>query len=429
MAQQECVTGHQVMIHDRGGERRLYELKRLTEVNYTRGRSAFGDALVTISGKACAEQADIIDRVARGVKRYELVIFRGDERVFEGPLIRVPTGRESAQFLAKDVAEYLNGTPLTRDYPIATGEQRTPSDPDSPWLMTERVREIVGYELTEPYEMVVGTGSARHLVTVPRWENWDVPANILPYLDIRRSESLYTRSDTKAMQMSVGEHLSNLAEGGLDFTTIGRRIIIWDSATPHGQIRRLTDADFQGELLVSADGSDFASVGHVSASRPEGEPPTPEPGVVPGVGNAGGPSEFYGSWTRITSLDQEEGSTEPTQDELNSQAQRVTAAASVIPTSIRIPDNAGIILSDTLRLSHLVPGVIVPVASTLNLRPVEQDQRLDKVVVTENAQGETVTVSLSSAGLAGIRPAPRTQEELLGNYKRRIGALERRLRG
>lgn len=140
-----------------------------------------------------------------------------------------------------------------------------------------------------------------------RWENLDAPANILPHLDIRRSETLYTRSDTKAMQMSVGEHLSNLAEGGLDYIAVGRRLVIWDSATSLGRTRRLTDADFVGDLLVSADGTDYAAIGHVSASRPDEEPVTPEPGVVPGVGNAGGVDDFYGPWTRITSLDQEEG--------------------------------------------------------------------------------------------------------------------------
>ena len=44
--------------------------------------------------------------------------------------------------------------------------------------------------------------------------------------------------------MTVGEHLRNLAEGGLDFTVIGRRLLIWDSATSIGRTRQLTDADF-----------------------------------------------------------------------------------------------------------------------------------------------------------------------------------------
>lgn len=422
-----CVERHRVMIHDRGGERKLHEITRLNEVNYTRGRSVVGDARVTLSGRSCADQAGILDRIARGVRRYEMVIFRGKVRAFEGPLIQVETGQSSAVLIAQDVTSYLFGTPLTRDYPIETGERRTPADPNSPWLMTERVREIVGYELSTPYQAVVGTGSARELITIPRWENVTPPANVAPFLDIRRSDSLYTRSDTAAMQMSVGEHLANLAEGGLDFTATGRKIIVWDSAEPHGHTRRVTDADFYGELRVIAAGSEHADIGHVSASRPEEPPVTPEPGVVPGVGNAGRPDEFYGVWTKITSLEQEEGAAEPSQDELNSQAQRVAAAASTVPTTILVPDGASMRLSSDLTLDDLVPGVIVPVTTSMNLRPVEQDQRLDKVTVTENDQGETVAVSMTSAGQAGIRSTPRTQEDLLSDYRRRIGLLERRL--
>lgn len=406
MASDDCVQGHRVMIHDRGGDRRIDTLTDLTSVTYARQRSATGDSQVVLQGRSCALQAEVLDKVAKGTKRYEMVVFRGEERAFEGPIEQVDTGRESATILAKDVTQYLNGTALTKDWPYNTGEQVDPLDPDSPWLMTERAREIIEHELSMPYDMRIRTGGAATLITVPRWENITPPANVLLHLDIRRSATLYTRSDTKAMQMTLGEHLSNLAQSGLDFATIGRRIVIWDSATPLGVTRRVTDADFNGELRVISAGSEHASIGHISATRPDPETVNQDgipvedvlPGVVPGVGNAGDADPFYGVWTWISSLNQEEGSDQVTQDELNSQAARLLAGAYPVPNTIKVPDGATLRLGRGLSVNDLIPGIIIPVTTALNIRPVSQDQRLEKVVVTETAAGETVAVTMTAVG-------------------------------
>ena len=61
-------------------------------------------------------------------------------------------------------------------------------------------------------------------------------------------------------------------------------------------------------------------------------------------------------------------------------------------------EGGGIRLSSDLRINELVPGVVMPVRATLNLRPLAQDQRLDKVTVKEVPGSETVQVSLSPAG-------------------------------
>lgn len=406
MAELECVKGHRVMFHERGGGARAETLVDLTSVSYTRPRSATGDSTVVLQGRACRAQADILQRIAKGAKRFEMVVFRGKTRAFEGPIEQVDTGQETATIFAKDVTHYFNGTPLSRDWPYETGEQKNPLDPDSPWLMTERARTIIEYELQTAYDMRIRTGGAATLVSVPRWEAVSPPIDVLTHLDIRRSETLYTRSDTKAFQMLLGEHLQNLAQSGLDFAVIGRRVIIWDSAEPIGITRRVTDADFTGELRVISAGSEHASVAHVSATRPDPEAVEvggvpviiPEPGVVLGVGNAGGADPFYGVWTKIASLNQEEGSGQTTQDELNSQASRMLTGLTPVPSTIKVPEGATLKLSKGLGINDLIPGVIIPVTTALNIRPVSQDQRLEKVVVTETAQGEVISVTMTSAG-------------------------------
>ena len=378
-----CVTGHSVVITDRGGTHRIGQLARVNEVQWSRERDAVSEARVKIAARHCSEQSVLLDRMRRGAGRYEVAIWRGSDRVWEGPIREVESTSEGLQITAQDVAAYLFGTPLTVDWPNHHG--------GGPVYMTERVQEIILYELTNNYTMTTNAGD----VTVPRWETIPIPANILPFLDIRPSvgpQGIRTLSETVAFEMMLGEHLDNLAEGGLDYTVIGRRIVIWDGGQELGRTRALSEGDFFGDIRVVTSGSDQASIGHISAQRTE------DGG---GVGNAGGPDDFFGVWTRLATLASEEGSDAPTQIELNSQARRLIAGRQQAPMRIVAPD--GIRLSHDLRLRELVPGVTVPVEAGLNLIPVRQSMRLDRLSVTETPEGENVQVTLSPiADVEGI---------------------------
>lgn len=380
-----CITGHSVMIHDRGGYRRQAQLVEVQMVRWERTLSDISGATVVISGRACEAQAEVLTGV--DADRHELVLFRGGVRVWEGPIRQVSWFADRCEIVARDVITYLDATPLSKPWPN--------SDGGGPTLMTERIEEIIEYELTTPYDMTVGTGGAAHVVTVDRWETIDTPANIITDLEVRPSSTLLTRSDTDAFQMSVREHLHNLAEGGLDYTAIGRKVLIWDSAESIGRTRTLTEADFYGEPVVYESGTDYASIVHISAERQEEE-------TEPAVGNAGEVDPYYGPWTKIVSLSSEDGSNDPTQDELNTQAQRNWRTASAIPLEIDVPSSTGIRLDDTLGINDLVPGAEVPVIATLNLRPVSQLQRITRVAVEETPDGESVAMSLDPAGEVGV---------------------------
>lgn len=400
---EECISLHRVMIHDRGGVRKIDALLDVGSVEYARERDQVTGATIVVAGRSCIGQSSFLLQIA--AMRHEVVIYRGAERVWEGPILEVRWLRDRVEIVAHDVGEYVDWTPLTKDWPNEDGGGQR--------YMTERIREILAYELATPYEMEVTVSGVPNVVDVPRWENlgsapwdlatWGPPINVQPFMDIRASvgpQGILTRSSTLAFEMTVGEHLRNLAEGGLDFTVVGRRIIIWDSAVSIGQTRALTDADFYGELQVIASGTEHAAVAHISAQRDEavdGEDPDPEP-VSPSVGNAGGPDPYYGVWTRLVSLSSEEGNDTPNQLELNSQARRQLVGRNPVPTEIVIPEGGGLRLSHDLRINELVPGVIMPVRATLNLRPVSQDQRLEKLTVKETPGLETVQVTLSPAG-------------------------------
>jgi hypothetical protein len=93
----------------------------------------------------------------------------------------------------------------------------------------------------------------------------------------------------------------------------------------------------------------------------------------------------------------QDASAAPTQAELDSQAWRNVSGRNPVPVEVRVPDNTGIRLDETLTIHDLVPGVRVPLLATLNARKISQDQKLDRVVVTETGAGENVQVTLTPA--------------------------------
>lgn len=206
----ECVATHRAMIYDRGGTKRMHTLVDLFEVTWERVRDGKSTATIKIMGRACAEQSEILTSIESS--RHELVLFRGEDRVWEGPIRIIRTGRDVATIVAHDIKEYLDYTSLSKAWP----------DPDNGGqpLMGDRLSDIINYELTTPYVMETNQGA----VTVPRWETIPTPINVLPYLDVRPGTVL-TRSDTEAFQMTVGEHMDNLARGDLDYTAVGLSLI------------------------------------------------------------------------------------------------------------------------------------------------------------------------------------------------------------
>lgn len=384
-----CVEKHEAMIYDRGGSNRLHKLVDVSTVQWWRVLDGISEAHITIGGRACEAQANILSSIEP--RRHELVIFRGDDRVWEGPIVKCAWFADRVEIGAHDVLEYLFGTPLSKAWPNEDG--------GGPRLMTDRVEQIITYELTTPYDMETNRGP----VTVPRWENIDPPANVLPFLTVHPGTVL-TRSTTEPFELPVGEHLDNLARGGLQYTTVGRAIHVWDGAVALGRTRVVTENDFNGEVAVYAYGAEHASIAHVTASAPPVELPDPPPDPLPpeepaiSVGNAGGALPYYGVWTHIHSLVNEEGTDTPSQEELNSQAQRNLVAKTPVPLEVRLPEGSGLTLDDTLTIHDLVAGVEIPLLATLNLRPLNQMQRLDKVTVSEDTAGEIVSVNLSPAG-------------------------------
>lgn len=382
MAKQKCITNHRAFIFDRGANRRISPIVNLSEVEWNRTRDGVSDAKIRIEGDYCTRQMKVIEGVRS--KRHELILYRGLSRVWEGPIFGVETGTGYAEIRARDVLSYLGGQPLTQtwDNTEATGVGSQP--------VTTRMGNIITYEMTHGRTQQVWDGLAWVDYAVPAWESVDPPINVVPYLDVRHfPNEAQTSMKTVPYQMSVLEHLKERARyGGMDYTALGRKILLWDTSRNLGRIRTLTAADFLGARpIVSEYGAD-----HTQAAYSVGSDGS--------YGQALNPDnlDYYGPWTTMYTVYNEDATDAPTQAELDSQARRNTSGRSPAPLEVRIPDNSSIVLSDTLTIDMLVPGVQVPLLATLNARNISQMQKLDHVRVSERADsGESVQVILTPA--------------------------------
>jgi hypothetical protein len=344
--------------------RRVAQLLDVSLVNWSRDRDSISEARVTLYGAACSAQADVLAAIEP--KRSEIVIYRGGDRVWEGPVWRVGWHSDRVEIYAHDIFQYILETPLTKAWDNRyIGPDSAPVS--RPIEVTTRINDILQYEMQV-------------------WEDLDPEVNILPYLQIHHfANEAKTTAYTMPYEMTVGEHIQNLAHySGIDYCCVGRALHVWDVSRPLGLIRPLTDNDFDDEVVVTSYGAEMTA--QVIVIGEGGR-----------YGKATEASPYYGPWTKILTAYNEEGTAAPTQAELNSQAKRNLSGRMPVPVEVRIPDNSGIRLDETLTINQLIPGTQVPLLATLNARQLSQLQRIDHMQVTENPAGEKVQVTLTPA--------------------------------
>lgn len=353
----DCVSLHRVFLTDRGGVNRWHQLDKMNLVRWNRIRDDISESLIRVIGTnvASAKEARYLDQLEPG--RHEIVIFRGDERVWEGPVSRVQHGSGSVEIAAKDVLYYAQNTAMRAAYNNSFPNTTT---------VIGRIATILRAEMA-------------------RKEAMDPPYNVLPYLVEHHSAGeARTSASSEPYEFNVWEHLDNLAaKSGIDYTVIGRSIHLWDTSEPLGQTVTATQADFLGELYVTMYGSELVTRAISTDSE--------------GVFGVAGVNEdpYYGEWERVdNSYDSSEGGPKPTQAELNAQAARNLKGHNPTPLQVRIPDNSSLNMNGVLKVKDLVPGVFIPLLADLPTKRVSQTQKLETVKFEETPKGETVTVSL-----------------------------------
>lgn len=349
-------SNHSAIIYDRGARSRFVELDEIDKIDWGRVGDDISLANVSFRGSRCSTNVKYIEP-----GRHELVVFRGTKRVWEGPVTLMTFQGDHVDLQARDVMHYAERTIMKREY-----------DNSYPNITTciKRSREILVTELARI------------------WERLEPPIMVVPFLKpIERDGDSKTSRKTIAYEKTVFDDIDDMARyAGMDYTVVGRSIILFDTDTALGRTPTLTDADLIGNTEVTVYGMETASLAVVTGA--EGQR-----GMA--VGPNGHPDRYYGAWEILDdAYDEESGTDRPTQAELNSQAERNVQDRIPTPVALRIPDNSTLAATSPLYDPDLlVPGVQIPVLARFPTREISQIMKLREVKWSEDENGETVTIT------------------------------------
>lgn len=340
-----CADSYGVMITNRFGTQQRGELLDVSSLEWGRVIDETSEAKIVIptQGPDCcktlAATNDWCDSVALWRNRSELV--------WEGPITYLEYGRDSTSITASDVTA---------------------------WLWKRKVRELINYTdsgLGAADLATIGEALVRHALEI------DDPG-LLQYLTVTAA-GVTGKRQYKADSGYVGDHLAELARTGLDFTALGRRIIL-AGEVPTATLPRLTDDHFLGELKVIKDGR--AALTHAT---------------VTGKGVTG-TAEIEGACGRLDYLANEEEILDV--ESATAEADSLVAGGYPTPLILSVPDGSALDPAAPVGINDLVPGARVPVLSAQTCREVAADFRLQRVNVSFGDQGESVRVSLVPIGTA-----------------------------
>lgn len=355
---------------DRGGQEEKIQAKLdgLSLVRWNRVRDDVSECEVTLEGISRGCHASL-DR--NGLEmRYELVIKRDGERVWEGPITRSHVTRTTARLFCRDVLLFAQRTPCMNKWTSAFGH-------GGPEFVTKRTMRIIKGEMAI-------------------WEA--AGANFIPHIVVRQNaQTAKTTRVSEKYSQYVWDDMEELAaRSGMDYTVANRSLYLFDTHQFLGMGRRLSDDDFLADLEVVGYGLELATRSL----------------VTDGLGHGAitsSPDTYYGPFGLLATAYNINTTTDRIpHSELVEQATRNARSRYPVPVVLRVPENAQVRPDkvDAL-LPYLIPGTGFPVTSTVSTRVSDQVQKLDNVTFEETeAGGETCRITLSAApigsGVEGV---------------------------
>lgn len=328
MAVAGCGTNTARIVDRTGGT--IAEATVLTEVEWNRKLDDTSTARVVISpeGDCCERLGDVRSW------RHSLVIWRDGKLVWAGPIIQIEWRLGEVEISASDISAWL-----------------ALRVPHSDMTFTDVDLMTVAKTLIED---AFAPDDPGHLVQVLG------PAKVKG-----------SRSYSKDVGQSL-DHLLDLAATGIDFTVIGKTIVLLPE-DHSSSIGRLDDNDFPEGLIVAEDGTSLGTRWIVSGD---------DEGTV--LGSAGGAHDYYGLLERYI----EETS-------IPDAASAAAAAAARLRASLPVPvfiDSQQVTLSPqaAVDVAQLVPGWCIDITSAQTCRKISQRLKIVGVTVLENGgDGDT----------------------------------------
>ncbi|MFI6326651.1 hypothetical protein ACIBG8_54645 [Nonomuraea sp. NPDC050556] len=230
-----CAEAYQIVAHWRGGERQFGAISGVTALTWGRRLDKTSTCTLEIT-KGEADPAcvnGVLDKLAEWV--HEVTVYRDGKVVWQGPVTSIDERRTTVTVLARDVVGWL-------DRRINWVELKKQTA-DGTVIAESYIRQAFA-RWTEP-----GTSTS-----------YSTDPNVLEFLKVYNGAPKAKVERFLPRSAYYGTLLRNLTKQGMDFTCVGRRIIIMPEATSKTRAQaRLTDADFSQEISVLSDGMAIAT--------------------------------------------------------------------------------------------------------------------------------------------------------------------------
>ena len=226
--------------------------------------------------------------------------------------------------------------------------------------------------------------------------------NILEYLqEIAQSDDTKQYRNTPAYARTAFEEVDDMASNqGLDYTAVGRRILLWGTKRRIGTLPEFHDKDLSNAPIVSEYGMSFAtgyivSDGNGLWGRADIDSADPVSGNDPDYGIIEMLSSSWASDEENPSGTYTNEARDKVRASFAESAARSLSHRNPPPVIVRVPDNTTVNPDTVISVQHLVPGVAIPLRSSATLRDVRSWQKLDSVKCVVTDKGETISISMS----------------------------------
>lgn len=322
-------------------------LDSITDLKWDRRLDDISEANVTVnlggdSKSTCCECLSEVEPWC-----HELHIWRDGEEVWVGPVIEITYSYEEVKIRAQDSLAW-------------TTVRIPPIDINFTSIATD---------LTDIAEFILATAFALDTVTCEMDNLHLTPTGTLGF------------RFWEAFTGTAWEMLVDLADTGVDFTTLGRTIVITGDEASYTPLILLTDDHIMGEIEVKKDGTLQGNRWYVHFEGDQGTP-------------ASGEAVSFFCYGPIERMRDGDG----LQDGISAgqAADTYVASSAIAPRSLEVPSGSKLSPDTPWTINQMVPGARVDVAVTKICFPLTRSFRLT-LVETEysDKNGESVNVTLS----------------------------------
>ena len=335
-------------IYDRKGQTRLDEIP-LADITWNRVLSDISRPTITVAPPNCTPKMNQLIH-PWGVS---LVIYRDNDRVWEGPVRKRTDSKTGMTITASDV--------------IGWTERR----------VVRTARAVTGVKVRDELVWNIQQAFSR-----------DNP-NVLAYLTTLPG-ALGTVTTDHSLQASgyYSADLQTLVSAGGRYTALGRSIMLWDEAYTLGRTETLVpEKHILSDVTITEDGDDLITAAYAQDD-------SGDVGYYPGTGTE--LDAYYGLVEQAITV----GSGAYTSAALLKFGQSAHNSGYPTPVTIDMPTDAPLQCDAPFPIDSLVPGMLVPVETvTATARKVSATMILSSVTVSQQA-GDQETVSLGLSPLS-----------------------------